>query len=524
VFDLLIRGGLLIDGTGNPGFYGAVGIEGEVMRILRGDSSAVEAAHVIDARGLVVCPGFIDMHAHSSLMLLNEPRHEPKVRQGITTEVVGVDGNSYAPFPSVAGLRRFAELNAGLEGDLPAGAEWLSVADYMVALDRHVTPNVAVLIGNSALRVCGVGWEKRSATKDEIEEMKSALREGLEQGAFGMSTGLDYQPGSFASTDELVALSRELARVGAIYHTHPRYRLGDRYLDPWLEAVEIGRRSGAPVHLTHFFQRLGSPGGADKLLDLVDAARAEGLDVTFDTFPYILSSTRLLLHFPTWVQEEGSPEEVKDRLKAPDVRERLRNEVDPLGVSWQEIWLTNFKRPANRKYEGRSVAEIAAMRGTHVSDAMCDLLIDEDLRICRVTPGGNGNTLPKFVSHPLSMVGTDAILLGAFPSPRTYGSFVLILGDFVREDGFLSLPEAIRKMTSFPAQRLGLTKRGALRDGLQADVVVFDPRTVAARATRTNPRQFPIGVPYVIVNGQLVINQGKHTGVLAGRALQRGAC
>jgi N-acyl-D-amino-acid deacylase len=523
VLDTLITGGLVIDGTGNPGYYAAVGVEGEQLRIIRGDTTAVQANRGIDATNMVVCPGFIDMHAHSSLMLLVEPRHEPKVRQGITTEVVGVDGNSYAPLPTQADLHRFAELNAGLEGQLPDGANWRSIADYLQALDRHVTPNVAVLIGNSALRISGVGWENRPATHAEIDAMQATLTEGLEQGAFGMSTGLDYQPGSFASTEELVALSQVLATAGAFYHTHPRYRLGDRFLDPWREAIDIGRRSGAAVHFTHFFQRLGSPGGSGQLLDLVETARAEGLDVTFDTFPYIFSSTRLLLHFPPWVQE-GSPGDIKQRLTEPDIRKRLRKEVDPLGVSWDEIWLTNFKRPANKQYDGRSVAEVAAMRGTHLADAMCDLLLDEDLQTCRVTAGGNGNTLPKFIAHPASMVGTDAILLGDFPSPRTYGSFPVILGEFVREDRFMSLPEAIRKMTSFPAQRLGLRRRGLLRDGLQADVVIFDPRRVAAPTTRINPKQFPVGIPYVMVNGKLVIDRCEHTGVLAGRGLQRGTC
>lgn len=521
MLDLLIRNGLIIDGTGNEGFYGAIGVEDETVRVLRGDVSTLESTRVIDASDHVVCPGFIDMHAHSGLVILSEPRHEPKVRQGITTEVIGVDGNSYAPFHSHEDFLRFAELNSGLDGNPPLPGRWSTVAEYLAMFDQRVAVNIAYLAGNSPLRIAAVGWGDRPATAAEIADMRALLREAMEEGAWGLSTGLDYPPGDYADTDELVALSEEAVRLGGIYHTHVRNRLGDRYLDPFREAIEIGRRSGIPSHITHFYQRSTSPGGAGRLLGLVEDARDEGLDVTFDSYPYIYSSTRLAIILPDWAQD-GGPERVREVLQSPEARQRLRDEIGPRGPSWHDMWLTYFKHSHNHRYEGRSIAEVAEIMATSEVDAVCDLLLDEDLQVSYVTAGVNGATLPKFVAHPFSMVGSDALLIGEYPSPRSYGCFPIILSEFVREERYLSLPQAIRKMTSFPAQRLGLPDRGLLRDGMKADVVVFHPGRVCAPATRTNPKQYPVGIEYVIVNGQVVIDAGEHTGVLPGRAVRRG--
>jgi N-acyl-D-amino-acid deacylase len=336
-----------------------------------------------------------------------------------------------------------------------------------------------------------------------------------------MSTGLDYPPGSYADTDELVALSREAARLGGIYHTHVRYSLGDRFLDPFREALEIGRRSGIPAHLTHFYQRTTAPGGARRMLALVEAAREEGLDVTFDGYPYAFSSTRLNIVIPQWAFD-GGLRHLRDNLRSPEARARMKREMAPRAASWQEMWLTHFKRPEHHRYEGRSVAEVAELMGKDVVDAICDLLLLEDQQVSYVSAGASTATLPRFVSHPLYMVGSDAVLIGEYPSPRTYGTFPIILAEYVREERWLALPDAIRKMTSFPAQRIGLPDRGLLRDGFKADVVVFDARTVKAPATRTEPKQFPIGIDYVVVNGRIVIDGGRHTGILAGRALRRG--
>src|SRR5215510_5225577 len=521
MLDLLIRGGLVIDGTGNPGFYGAIGVDGERVRVLRGDTGGMEARRTIDAAGRVVCPGFIDMHAHSGLVILAEPRHEPKVRQGITTELIGVDGNSYAPFHSHDDFVKFVQINAGLDGNPPLPGRWSTVEQYLDMFTERVAVNVVYIVGNSPIRIGAVGWDDRPATPSELANMKALLRTAMEEGAFGLSTGLDYPPGSYADTTELIDLSREAVRLGGIYHTHVRYSLGDRFLDPFKEALEIGQQSGIPIHITHFYQRTTSPGGATQMLGLVEEARDDGLDVTFDSYPYQYSSTRLLIIIPQWAHN-GGPEHLKEVLRSPEGRERIRQEMGPRAASWQDMWLTYFKRPEHHRYEGRSIAQVAEMMGRDEVDAICDLLLAEDLQVSYVSAGANTATLPKFVSHPLSMVGSDALLIGDYPSPRSYATFPLILAEYVREERFMALPDAIRKMTSFPAQRLGIPDRGLLRDGFRADIVVFDAQRVKAPATRVQPKQFPIGIEYVIVNGKVVVDKSQHTGLLAGRALRRG--
>ena len=520
MLDLLIQDGLIIDGSGNPGYYGSVGVEDGELRVFRGAARDLEAARVIDASGLVVCPGFIDMHAHSGLVLLSEPEHHPKVRQGVTTELIGVDGNSYAPFRSHDDFLRFVEINSGLDGNPPLPGSWSTVEQYLNMFDRKSAVNVAYILGNSPVRIDAIGWESTPATDQDIANMKAMIREAMEEGALGLSTGLDYPPGGYASTDELVALSEQVAELGGIYHTHVRYKSGDMFMDPFKEAIEIGERSGVPVHITHFYQKMPTRGGAPQLLGLVEDAAESGQDVTFDSYPYSLGSTRILIVFPDWVHE-GGPESLKAMLSDDDVRARLREEIVPRAQTWHDMWLTYFKRPENHRYEGRSIAEIAESRKQHPVDALCDLLVEEDLQTCYVSEGLNAKTLPSFVAHPLSMVGSDAVLLGDFPSPRTYGCFPVILAEYVREERQLSLPDAIRKMTSFPAQRLGLQDRGLLRDGMNADITVFDPNSVRTPATRTEPKQFPIGIEYVIVNGTPVVDGGQHTGALPGRAVRR---
>ena len=521
MLDLLIRNGLIVDGTGSPGFYGAVGIQGDRVQILRGDLSQVEATRVIDASGHVVSPGFIDVHSHGGLVILKEPRHEPKVRQGITTELIGVDGNSAAPFKTQEELHRFIELDSGLNGIPPMPAQWSSVAEYLSMFDHKVAVNICYILGNSPVRIWSVGWNDKPATGEELEDMKAVVREAMEEGACGLSTGLDYPPGAYADTNELIELSKVVAAMGGFYHTHTRGSLRQQGLmAPWEEALEIGRGSDVPVHLTHYRQSAQGVGSHLDYLGLVENARDEGMDVTFDCYPYTFSSTRILISLPNWTKD-GGPERVKEVLSSTTERGRLHEEMSANPRrNVREGWLTNFQKPHNKQYEGHSLAEIARMRGQDEMNALFDLLLDEDLGVCMVGSGTNAQTLPAFVAHPYGMVGSDAILLGEYPSPRTYGCFPVILAEFVRAEKHLRLPEAIRKMTSFPAQRLGLKDRGILRDGMKADIVVFNPNTVKAPATQWQPKQFPLGIPYVIVNGQVVIDNGEHTGALPGRALR----
>ncbi len=524
--DLLITGGSLVDGSGSSARPGTVAsLDG---RLHLGDVAwRPAAARTVDATGLVVAPGFIDLHSHGGLVMLVDPRHEPKVRQGVTTEVIGVDGNGYAPFADHADLAAFVDLNAGLDGRPEIAYDWNTVASYLGRYDRGQAVNVAVMIGNSALRIGAIGWENMPADERSLADMRSMLREAMEEGAFGVSSGLDYPPGAFASTDELAALTAEAAAAGGFYHTHVRYALGDRFLDPFREAIEIGQLSGGPVHLTHFYHRQTHPGGFEQLLGLVDDARQAGMDVTFDTYPSEWASTRLLIQLPLWVQA-GGPMALKDRLSDRGVRDRLRADLADRGAAytsaagWADLRLGAFNQTENLRWESRTLAEVMDETGRDAVDAICDLLLSENLGVAQVTSGPWSETLPHFVRHPAGMVGTDSTFLGEKPSPRTYGSFPRILGQFVRDEALLSLEEAVRKMTGAPAARLGLVDRGLLRDGYATDVVVFDPQRVRSNATYEDPRQFPDGIDYVAVNGELVVDAGAHTGAQPGRALRRG--
>ncbi len=526
--DLVITGGMIVDGTGAPGRPRDVAIVDGRIRVLGpAEAQPIHAARTIDATGKVVAPGFIDLHSHGALVILADGRHEPKVRQGVTTEVVGVDGNGFAPFLRREDLEAFVHLDCGLDGRPDIDYDWTAVASYLDRYDGTISLNVATMIGNSPLRIAALGWEDVPAGAPSLERMRGLIRDGMAEGAFGLSSGLDYPPGGYATTDELVALTEETGRSGGFYHTHVRYPLGDRYLDPFREAIEIGRRAGAPAHITHFYHRQTHLGGPEPLLALVDDARSEGLDVTFDTYPSEWANTRLLIQLPQWVQS-GGPGPLKERIADRATRDRLRAELKARGAAytspagWADVRLAAFHNPANLRWESRTIADVMAETGHDALDVICDLLLSEDLGVGQVTGGPWSETLRDFIKHPVGMVGTDSTFLGEKPAPRTYGSFPRILGQFVRDEALLSLEEAIRKMTSAPAARLGLRDRGVIRDGAIADLVVFDPATVRATATYEKPRSYPVGIEQVIVAGTLVVADGEHTGATPGRALRHG--
>ena len=526
LYDVIVEGGTVVDGSGVPGFAATVGVRDGRLEIVREPTDQTQGTRRIDATGLVVAPGFIDLHSHSGLMIFADPLHEPKVRQGVTTEVIGVDGLSYAPIPDPADLEALAHMNAGLDGRPDIAYDWGSVESYLDRLDGlRPSVNLAFLVGNSALRMAVIGWEEVEASDSDVRDMRAMLREAMEEGAIGLSSGLDYPPGAYAGTDELAALTNEAARHGGFYHTHVRYSLGDRYLDPFREAIEIGRRGEGPSHITHFYHRQTFPGGPEPMLALVDDARAEGLDVTFDSYPYEWASTRLLIMIPPWVQA-GGPVRTKSRLSDMGVRNRIRRELAERGVqyagrrAWDDVRLGAFTRPELLRYEGRTLGDVIAERGADAVDVLCDLLLEEDLRVNQVTPGPWTETLRDFIRHPVGMIGTDSTFVGAKPSPRTYGSFPRVLGQFVREEALVSLEEAVRFMTSAPAARLGLSDRGLVRDGFVADLVVFDPARVRSNATYDEPRQYPTGIEWVLVGGEVVVDAGEHTGARSGRVLR----
>jgi len=526
--ELVIAGGTIVDGTGAAPRPGTVLVEGDRMRLAPPDARLPE--HIdrrIDATGRIVAPGFIDLHSHGGLVILAEPRHEPKVRQGVTTEIVGVDGNGFAPFERREDLLAFVRLDSGLDGRPDIDYDWRTVADYLARYDGTVSVNVGTLVGNSQLRIAALGWDDVPADDRALDRMCGVLRDAMAEGAVGLSSGLDYPPGSYATTGELAALTLEAGRAGGFYHTHVRYQLGDRYLDPFREAIEIGRRAGAPSHITHFYHRQTHPGGPEGLLALVDDARAEGLDVTFDSYPSEWASTRLLIQLPGWIQE-GGPGPLKTRLADRDARARLRKEFAERGAAytgpagWADVRLGAFQRPELLRWESSTMADVMQETGQDAVDVICDLLLAEDLGVNQVTSGPWSETLRPFITHPVGMVGTDSTFIGAKPSPRTYGSYPRILGQFVRDEGLLTMELAIHKMTGAAAARLGLKQRGTIRDGAFADLVVFDPATIRSNATYEEPRRYPNGIDHVLVNGTLVVDGGTHTGATPGRAIRLG--
>lgn len=522
--DLLIRGGRVYDGTGSTWIRADVGVDDDTIVLLRGDTTGASANRVIDASGLAICPGFIDMHAHSTMAILGDPAHEPKVRQGVTTELIGVDGNSYAPFESPEDLDGWSLMNAGLDGQRPPGISWSSVAEYLNIYDRNVPVNIAYVIGNTPLRVASVGWNDAELTPAHMEKQQDLLQAGLDDGAFGFSTGLTYPPGSFADVDELTKLAEVAERNGAIHVSHVRYGAGATFVDPFREVVEISRRTGVGLHISHYASLSKRDGEYHELLGLVEDARDEGLQVSFDAYPYNQGGSRAIVALPEWI-EEGGPDALLEHLASPASRAKMREEEDPRQSRWRHPagWhLTGFERPEHRQFDGMTLDEIAAEMGLDPLEALCDLLISEDLRLTYVGHESNNLvTVRHILSHDLCAVGSDAILVGTTPSPRTYGTFPKMLGGLVRDEGLMTLEEAIRKMTAYPAGLLGISDRGVIRDGAKADLVIFDPETVGSDASLEEPRQFPTGIPHVIVNGRSVVDAGRRTEANPGRALRR---
>ena len=516
--DLLFASGNVIDGTGTTSYRGSVAVTGDTVQVITGDVSSVNAGRVIDASGYVICPGFIDMHSHSDLKLLTEPNHEAKIRQGVTTEGLGMDGLSYAPTTPRA-LEQLLVYLAAVNGTPPHGVRWSSVAEFLALFDGNSACNVFHFVPHAAIRVGVMGWSSRLPTDIELTQMQELTRHGMRDGAFGFTTGLTYAPGAYSNTDELAAIASAAAEEGGFYCTHARYTLGDRLLDPFREAVEIGRRSGAPVHISHYHSPVAGLGA--QMTALVDDARNRDQDVTYDQYPYPAASTILHSLLPYWVHA-GGPHALLTRIADPQVRELMVQAVEPQwgGQTLDNYIFAHIASDKNKEWEGRSLEDLAQHRGGRMVDAVCDLLLEEDLQVAFVARTGNVENIREIASHPAQMIGTDAILTGGRPNPRTYGTYPYVLAQFVRGEGLFSLEEAIRKMTGAPAQRLGLSDRGVIRDGAKADLVLFDPQTVDTPATFDDPAQFPVGIDYVAVNGTLVVDNGEHTGARPGRALR----
>ena len=524
--DLAITGGRIVDGTGSPAYAADVGIRGN--RICHvGTADELNARRTIGAEGMVVCPGFIDMHSHSDLMALAEPGCLAKMMQGVTTEVIGQDGLSYAPVTDES-LAFFRTTLRGLNGD-PEGLawDWRSTNEYLDQFDRRSAINIAMLAPHGNIRAAVLGMEDRTPTRSELDRMKQVLDQAMSEGAFGLSTGLTYSPCSYAGVEELVGLCQVVAAHGGYFAPHMR-NYGAQMEAAVEEVIEICTRAELPLHLTHFHSSFDTGRGkADNYVARIERARQEGLEVTLDAYPYLAASTFMAGLLPNW-SHAGGPERLLARLADPETCGAIRHELEVTGsdgmqgvpAPWDSIILTGLGSDDAEDLIGLSLQDISDRRGKPPFDCFIDLLVESDLAASCLLFIGHEENLQRFMQDPWFMAGSDGLLVGNRPHPRAWGTFSRYLARYVREFGILALEDCVRKMTSLPAARLGLVDRGTVAEGNVADLVVFDPDTVQDTATYDHPRSHPEGIPFVIVNGQVVKDNGEPTGARPGRALK----
>ena len=524
--ELAIRGGLVVDGTGAPAREADVAVSnGRIVAVEAG--SARPARRVIDARGQVVAPGFIDIHTHSDFTLTLNPRAEGKVRQGVTTEVVGNCGFSAAPaLPGTADL---------LREYLAASAPWLPFRDTTFAeyLDGFppVSVNTIMQVGHNTLRLMAVGMERRAATAGELARMEQLLEEALAAGALGLSSGLFTAPGTYSGPEEILALARVLARHGATYASHIRDE-ANRVFEAVREAINVAEATGIHVQIAHLkLSGTDNWGRARELLAEIAAARARGVRVDCDQYPYDTGTNPLRNLLPSWVQEGGVPA-MLERLSQPSTRERIREDIARNGLnnfgaipSWDVVRVA--VSPHLPDEAGRTLGEIARRRGVDPLDAVCDFIVADRGHTRILITSMSGEDVDEITRTPWVLVGSDGNALAPYgptgqgkPHPRYYGTFARVAGQCVRERRLLTLPEAVFKMTGGSAAALGLTDRGALREGACADITVFDPGTIADQASYDDPHRYAAGISTVVVNGTVVIDGGEHTGALPGRVLR----
>lgn len=527
--DVVIENALIVDGTGAPRFAGTVLVEGDRLRVMRGSQSvAADGAERVDASGLILAPGVVDLHTHSDVSNISEPHAISAIEQGVTTQVVGLCGFSAGPITDES-LRTMVD-EEPVFGFPDVDWTWRTIGGYLEAVNRlGVATNTVTLVGHSTLRRSVMGSAQRGPTPAELETMKAKLREGMREGARGFSTGLSYAPGTFATIEELTELTRVAAEEGWPYHTHMRY--GESTVAESLaEAIATAERSGVELNVSHLYPRpIDPPDEADRLIGMIEAARARGLRVTWDTTVFPRGGGAWVQSLPLWALD-GGMSAMQERLRDADARRRIREFIErdsetAWAAQWDDQLIVKVNRPEARPLIGRTIGAIAAERGVDPLDQALDLVIEEgQFWVAPIIK--RQADLDRLLSHPLGVPVTDGLAMHPVKHrdlgimPKTFGSFPQILGRYVREAAVMSLEHAVHQMTQVPAGRVGITDRGVLADGLAADLFLFDPATIANRATEQGDvAARPAGVARVMVNGRWVVVDGAATGERPGRAL-----
>jgi N-acyl-D-amino-acid deacylase len=523
-FDLVVHGGTLLDGTGGPAFAGDLGIVADTIAAL-GVIPPEQGRRALDARGLHVAPGFVDIHSHSDFSLSAYPGADSRVRQGVTTEVTGNCGSSAAPL----GRRSEERISLQQEGTRP---DWTDVAGYCARIEKtRIAVNQALLLGQGTLREIAIGLVDRPVTSSELEGLLHEVEVGMDQGAFGLSTGLEYTPGRYTPTEEIVAMARVVARRGGLYASHTRNE-ESALLEAVNEAIEIGRQAGVRVEISHL-KAAGRPYWTKQraALDLIEGARSQGVDVLADAYPYTAYSTGLTVLFDNWALEGGTPA-ILSRLRDPADRARIRKEVDarvpkePGG--YDLIVISDVPGERNRGVVGKNMLEIAELWKLEPIDALLRLIEEEGGSVGYIGHGMSPENVELVLGHPLVMIGSDGYSMApegraatTRPHPRSYGAYARVLGHYCRERRLLDLPTAVKKMTSMPAEQVGIGDRGRIARGLKADLVLFDATAVKDEASFEDPHRYASGIPHVLVNGVAVVEDGRHTGARPGHMLRR---
>lgn len=524
-FDLIIKDGWIIDGSGQPGFLADMGIRSDRVELIRRGIN-FPSQGMIDAKGLVVAPGFIDTHSHADAITLVDPAEDSKIQQGVTTECIGNCGLSLAPLNKehLAPLKKYV---APFLGGAHLNWDWETMGQYLDQI-KSGSRNIAVLVGHGTIRIAAMGMENRRPTSRELEKMKDLVSESLDQGAFGLSSGLIYPPGVFAETDELIELCKTVAKRGGLYATHIRGE-SDGLIEAVNEAIQIGEKSGVSVQISH--HKAGGKknwGKVKETLNQVEKARSQGVNIHLDVYPYTAGSTMLASILPPWMHE-GGMDQALNRLKDPQIRLRIKRELEQ-GIKgwenfiefggWEGIVIAFCER--EKELEGKSILQIADERNQEPAETAFDILLEEAGKVVMIIYAMSEEDVRTVMKHPLVMIGTDGIPTSGKPHPRAYGTYPRILGKYVREEKIFPLEEAIRKMTSLPAQKFGLKDRGMIAEGMIADLVIFNPSTIQDKSTYFNPHEKPEGIEYVLIGGSIVLERTKLVNSQKGQVIRKG--